>query len=278
METVRRHYAFITSADASGPAYAYTVAVAPNMLACGQNEQLRVTLMSLSFFNDYQATSAGQTHLEFIDADGDSHAVELPTGNVPFQQLAEFISAQYDGVSVIFDEFTNQLLFDLTNVQLMRFTDDSWKTLGFPDGADVAGGGLVRGATLRPPAITDLVVYLEGVSQAAPFNLSTASGRVLDKSNALLAIPVDCAPFSHFTWESQLGAFSMALNEKHLSELRIRITDFDGAPLTSMPHHRMVLRFEVERARDDTAQLLAVLSDIKKYNRLSLMSDALKNM
>lgn len=275
METVRRQYAFISSASATGTAYDYTVAVAPNMLECAQNEQLRVTLMALSFFNDIQGTAANQTTLEFVDLNGDAHAVTLSTGNVPFQQVADSINEQYMAVNAVFDEYTNQLVFDLTGVQRMRFLDNSWQALGFSSGADVLGGGIVRGGTLRPPALTDLVVRLEGVSQAAPFNVSNLAGGPLDRTSVLLAIPVDCPPFASFTWESPLGAFSMALTEKRLSQLHFLITDFSGQPLTNMPHHRLVLRFEVERPRDDTAQLLAALGNISKYTRLSLLSNAL---
>jgi hypothetical protein len=275
MESVRRQHAFVSSAAGIGTPYDYTVSVAPNMLECAQNEQLRVTLMSISFFNDVQGTSSSQTSLEFVDANGNACAVHLSIGNVPFQQIADGINAQCSAVNAAFDKYTNQLVFDLTGMQRMRFLDNSWQALGFSSGADIPGGGIVRGGTLRPPVLTDLVVTLEGVSQAPPFNVSNLTGGPLDKSNVLLAIPVDCPPFAYFTWESPLGAFSMVLTEKRLSQLRFILTDFNGNLLTNMPHHRLVLRFEIEKAREDTAQLLAALGDIKKYSRLSLLTNAL---
>lgn len=257
MSVLRRQTLFIRSSDrVFGAPYDYTINLQDGLVRCNrEDEVLEVGLSQFFARATWLALNNANRSLAFVNlATAARTTVALQAGNYTMRALAKALAAAYPAGIVeakFLPQFAHLRLRFAAPHRVEFPTLDAAKFFGFGALQPVtdAGNALESTETLNPAPVTSVCVHLEGLHPLAGGNGISRAGGVVVPTNLLMAIPVAAAPFCDIEYRNTSEDFSMVVADRRIHTLRIRITDFAGAPVTFMPDHNIVLTVTVRGGR-----------------------------
>jgi len=269
----RAQYLYIDSKRCVGNPHNFKVTLPANVLQCGKNESIRMSLVRWTCRHDWYTIRAPENTFYVNDT-----AVTLPEGNYKYAQWAQVLEIALQsvapGTKLGYSQRTNKLTF--------TFPDASSRTFTFPHRRTRAWGFLHPVVTTNSSVLTSAVplnfyddderilISCEGVQPRGGRHLSHGrDGSHANVENVLACVLVNNAPYETLLYESDGKAFGQHIHDGHVhSTLHFSFHTTDGTACTWLPHSHMVLKFE---SHVDHTQLM-----LKQLNVLRSMEDVLK--
>lgn len=233
---VKTQTLFLTSGVSSGYNFQANV---NGLVSCKSDEILRVSIASLNVFNSFQQINDTNDTIYYThyptDGGSSTHIVQVPHGNYPLDELARQLSVP-DKVAVTYDAFTNKMRLEAVGGQVAFFVKPGLvPLLGFSAGIFARAQVHVSDLVCVPHSVNEIVVNLDGLTpheNAAPVDNFSNETDTIDVGHVIAVVPVG-EVYRRTVWYNNSPEFnSFFVAEKSVNTLRVRLTDWDGQPLT----------------------------------------------
>lgn len=214
------------------------------LIKCANDEIMRVALVSANVFNSHNQINATNNTIVLRVGGGDPIIVRLSTGNYPYLRLASHLQAMVGsvvpGTRVTYRDVPNAFTFYWGTNEApvpveMTLSNGLNVILGFRNNVVPAASIHESDRAAQPHTLTDIVLNIYGVSPilSAP-NIDNYSGELDDPDvGHVLAVFAPPEPLRRVEFAPNVPeTFGIYVAEKSINTLRIRLTDYNGQPLT----------------------------------------------
>ena len=271
----RAQYLYIDSKRCVGNPHDFKVTLPANVLQCGKNERIRVSLVRWTCRLDWY-TIREPDNVFYINGE----PLVVPEGNYRYAVWAAMLDSLIKTIEpTAFTSYSSR-----TQKLTFTFPDAISRTFTFPPRRTRAWGFTQAVVTTTSTTLTSTVplnfyddderilISCEGIHPNRGRHLAHSSdGSHEDSGNILACVLVNNAPYETLLYESDGRAFGHQIQEGHVhSSLHFKFNTTDGTVCTWLPHSHMILKFE---SQVDHSQLM-----IKQLNVLRSMEEVLKMM
>lgn len=214
------------------------------LIKCANDEVMRVSLISANVFNSHNQINQTNNTIELRVDGGDPIIIRLTPGNYPYYRLASHIQAMVSsvvqGTRVSYREVSNTFAFYWGTNEAparveMTLSNGLNVILGFRKSVMPTATIHESDRAAQPHTLTDIVLNIYGVSPilSAP-NIDNYSSLVDDPDvGHVLAVFAPPEPLRRVEFTPNVPeTFGIYVAEKSINTLRIRLTDYNGQPLT----------------------------------------------
>jgi len=214
------------------------------LIRCSNDEVIRVALVSANVFNSYLQINETNNTIELIVDSAPAVTVTLPPGNYPYTVLALALEAILHPVvpdtHVVYNDISNKFTiywagYGGTTMVEATLHGGLNVILGFRNNVLPAAMMHISDRAAQPHTLTDIVLNIYGVSpiENAP-NIDNYSSMVDDPDvGHVLAVFAPPEPMRRVEFVSNVpDTYGIYVSEKSINNVRIRLTDFNGQPLT----------------------------------------------
>jgi hypothetical protein len=278
MRLVKTRALYIKTAHVlGGDPYDFTLEMPKDVLSCGANEIMRVSLSAWSVYLSWSNVTPANNQLRLAGT-----TITIPPGNYTFTTLAELITELYAAnamsvttLNVAYLAPSNHFSFVFNTLAQVEFLNESWSILGFTSGATRIGFTVESDTAVKPRLVDNLKVALRGITPTN-YAFEVAEDGTIRNVDYLVNIPITAPPYSLNVWRSLVdGDASLFIADKTIRELRVIVfEERDDALATFLPHSEMVLKVDTF-IMNDTQEQLAHLSKISEYSRLQFLQQGL---
>jgi len=250
MEVVKEQTLFLDTSFASGDSPSEkTIIIPPNYLECGDEQQLRISLMSFSYYCNTPNITGDNNELRIIDAfNGTITDITIPTGCYSACDIKSFFEVVYPDMTMAFNRPINGWVISFKREHTIEFLNKSYEVFGFLKTDNTAFK-----KTLTSTQPVDLQPYSSiridldnSVNTMNNMNLTNVDqGGQISQWNSLAAIQMRYEPFEHITITPHHAA-KVSLASRNINELKLvaRVFDSKGQGVTSMPDYQVCVKVE----------------------------------
>lgn len=249
------------------------------------NEKLKISVLMFTCFFTMESVTAENNCFKIRKESTQAQTdITIPLGHWKFHELCDLITQQYPEVTVTYNRGTGKLTFQFAEPHSLIWVNKSHQVFGFAKGSTPVGSIVESTTPINLNPISNLCVHLDGISLYGAHNLDNTKGS-MRASSMVLAMPMNARPYEPFIYTSQGDAstWSMAniVDDTDITELLIRITDFEGNMLYNMPEFQCVLMVETVSTSDSQSALLLQMTDQMKdlleYTQMNFLKHHIKD-
>lgn len=271
-DLLRTSTVFIDSAQReAGRTYDYSVNFAPDAVTCEPDEIIKVTLQSFTCqltWGWLPASSASFT----VGLGQYTFPVSVEPGNPTMPALARAITqsvfsngtVDHQLFNCVYDKTTNALSFtSQADLVALSFPSESCaRSYGFDTVSPTPAHTVNSTLALNPFAYKNICLFANGLTPYGAGNCANSVNNTVNRSSMLNWIAIaDTAPWTLVNWENRYDSFGLYLTDRRLGVIDFVFKDTNGALVTDLPDHQMVLRFDVYKVSDPSHQTLQGIRD-----------------
>lgn len=239
-------------------------------------------------FTDGTARNSSHSSLldkDIIYSDGNSQTLTqvktVSQGTYTFYQLADAVDSQE--IACQFVPQINGFLFSSDHPFTLTFPNESWKLLGFLNGAQVtatlnaasARWEVVSTQVINPITVESLLLSVEAATHGSQ-NLRMNVDGTTRASSILASIPVSSTPFEEIKYDaSSKDLFVVSLLDKSITSLTFTLEDGRHRKVDTLNDYTLTLVVETVGHGNETRELKELgrkLDRLLDLTRLSVLS------
>jgi hypothetical protein len=266
-----QHLFFHSKHRNSGSVCKFDIDIPERYIECEDDELLSITLLNFSFYNDfYTITDECNSFVITKNSDLSYVSITIPNGNYPISTLCNTINSSFGSNIASWNKVKNKIVFSFNEDHTLTFVDKSYEVLGFDD--YIYSGTIIESPfPLNPMSkLSNICFYLDGVIPYKAYNIDNISGDVR-VSNLLMCIPFDASPYDMFNYTNNNSEFRLFIYDKRINRISVRLTDYNGNPLTFLPEFTFALKIETYIQKDED-ELLQTNKQLLEYAKLNFLS------
>lgn len=237
---------------------------------CENGEQMSLMLQSVSIYRSWYQIDLTNNSFEYkADSQANWTRIEVPPGNYRFVQLAQLVTKLITGIDDYMEYLPaeNKVQFWFNELTQLRWTSRLWEVIGF---LPVDRYGLVFKSDNPITPVQDMLyVMCDGVTPEAfnVTNIGVAKGD-MTMTTILGSFPLTGSPWTYTVYRAAENEYRTKLENKDLSQFRIRFVTGDGRPATFLQDLTMTLRVFFNRV-DRSEDLLERLNETTRMHMLN---------